>query len=316
MSGRGELKDQARQGEVPSPWRRKGAPTPGLSRDERASGLLGLDRIVASHSRGATDGPSDVRIPVQDGFSLVYMMAPMERHRFWSDEGRVELPHLPAGSMQILDLAAGGNARLPASFASMNVTIPRHALSSLVERAGGPIPENLRVPKAWEWRDGLVDGLVRSIAASIAPKAQVDDLTYDHLLLALATHLAVRYGGMRSVELAARPVMSAAQLGRAQEAIVQSLEHPVSLAEIAGRCDLSPSAFTRAFKQATGRTTSAWRLDRRIELAKRLLRADEHAIAEVAVRAGFADQSHFTRTFSKMVGTPPGRWLSTSRRSS
>lgn len=312
----GKLNDQAGHGELPSSWRRRGALTPGLSRVDRTSGLLGVDRIVASHSRGATEGPSDVRVPAQDGFSLVYMLAPMERHRFWSDEGRVELPHLPAGSMQILDLAAGGNARLPASFESMNVTIPRRVLSLLAERAGGPIPDDVRVPKAWEWHDGLVDGLVRTIALSIALGTQVDDLTYDHLLLALATHLAVRYGGMRSVELSARVVMSAAQLVRAQEAMVESLEQPVSLAEIAGRCDLSPSAFSRAFKQATGRTPSAWRLDRRIELAKTLLRADGHAIAEVAVRAGFADQSHFTRTFSKMVGTPPGRWLSTSRRSS
>ena len=48
----------------------------------------------------------------------------------------------------------------------------------------------------------------------------------------------------------------------------------------------------------------------RIEYAKiQLLRTDE-PLAAIAVDSGFADQSHFTRTFARVEGTTPGRFRS------
>jgi len=32
------------------------------------------------------------------------------------------------------------------------------------------------------------------------------------------------------------------------------------------------------------------------------------SMAEVALAAGFSDQSHFARVFRQMVGVSPGRW--------
>jgi AraC family transcriptional regulator len=31
-------------------------------------------------------------------------------------------------------------------------------------------------------------------------------------------------------------------------------------------------------------------------------------LAEIALDCGFSEQSHFTRTFTRMVGTSPGEW--------
>jgi AraC-like DNA-binding protein len=51
-----------------------------------------------------------------------------------------------------------------------------------------------------------------------------------------------------------------------------------------------------------------WLLNRRVELAKDLLRDRESSLSEIALRCGFADQSHFTRVFTRRAGVSPGSW--------
>jgi AraC-like DNA-binding protein len=51
-----------------------------------------------------------------------------------------------------------------------------------------------------------------------------------------------------------------------------------------------------------------WLINRRVELAKDLLRDRETSLSEIALRCGFADQSHFTRVFTRWAGVSPGAW--------
>ena len=53
---------------------------------------------------------------------------------------------------------------------------------------------------------------------------------------------------------------------------------------------------------------------RRIERAKQLLQAGtDLSLAEVALRAGFSDQSQFSRHFKRLVGVTPGRFRTPAR---
>ena len=69
----------------------------------------------------------------------------------------------------------------------------------------------------------------------------------------------------------------------------------------------SPSYFIKAFKTTTGRTPHRWLQEYRVGKAKGLL-LRSLSIAEIALECGFADQSHFTRVFRNVTGTPPGMW--------
>lgn len=82
----------------------------------------------------------------------------------------------------------------------------------------------------------------------------------------------------------------------------------LKISEIASACRLSRSYFIRAFKQSFGVTPRRWHQLHRIEQSKRLLLSSGLPIAEIALACGFADQSHLTRVFSQIVGTPPARW--------
>lgn len=41
---------------------------------------------------------------------------------------------------------------------------------------------------------------------------------------------------------------------------------------------------------------------------KQLMTVRDLSLAEIAMSAGFANQSHFTRVFSALVGVSPGVW--------
>jgi AraC family transcriptional regulator len=77
---------------------------------------------------------------------------------------------------------------------------------------------------------------------------------------------------------------------------------------------LSPYHFARQFKAATGLPPHQYVIARRVERAKQLLQAGTgHSIAEVAARAGFSDQSQFSRHFKRLVGVTPGQFRTPAR---
>ena len=95
---------------------------------------------------------------------------------------------------------------------------------------------------------------------------------------------------------------------RAKELMSTHLGREISLAFVASECRLSVSHFARSFKQCTGKPPHRWLLENRVDRAKELLIDAELPLAEIALECGFSDQSHFTRVFSRTVGTSPGTW--------
>jgi AraC-like DNA-binding protein len=83
----------------------------------------------------------------------------------------------------------------------------------------------------------------------------------------------------------------------------------LTLAALAKEVGLSRYQLIRGFAHELGLTPHAYILQRRIALARRLIRAD-CALAEVAAMAGFYDQSHLTRCFVRQFGVTPSRYAS------
>jgi AraC family transcriptional regulator len=86
------------------------------------------------------------------------------------------------------------------------------------------------------------------------------------------------------------------------------LDGPVPMGQIAGACGISVAHFARAFKLTTGLPPHRWLLERRVERSKSLLMTTALSLVDIANTCGFAEQSHFTRVFTKRVGISPGAW--------
>ncbi len=83
------------------------------------------------------------------------------------------------------------------------------------------------------------------------------------------------------------------------------LERRVNVAEIATHIGLSKSHFFRVFHRSFGITPHRYLMRRRVSLAQTLLTTTDTGLAEIALRAGFADQSHLARCFQRVIGLSP-----------
>jgi AraC family transcriptional regulator len=79
------------------------------------------------------------------------------------------------------------------------------------------------------------------------------------------------------------------------------------LNDIAEAVHLSPFHVARLFKQALGVSPHQYLIQVRVNSARSLLSAGsgERSLAEVASAVGFADQSHLTRHFKRLLGVTP-----------
>jgi AraC-like DNA-binding protein len=80
-----------------------------------------------------------------------------------------------------------------------------------------------------------------------------------------------------------------------------------TLADLARACGLSRFQVLRRFVSATGFTPHAYLVQRRLDVARRLI-ASNTPLAQAAADAGFADQSHMTRVFTSRYGVSPGAY--------
>jgi transcriptional regulator GlxA family with amidase domain len=90
--------------------------------------------------------------------------------------------------------------------------------------------------------------------------------------------------------------------------LLANLSENLPLLSVADACRLSVSHFTRAFKASIGVPPYQWLIAARIEKARDLLANSPTPIVEIAGICGFADQSHFSRMFARLMGTSPGAW--------
>lgn len=179
-------------------------------------------------------------------------------------------------------------------------------------RAGDKLAFDAEAPGRTALRRLLADPVMRHLAASLAStlaEPAVADMPFaEFAASAMQAYLASRLTFARTAERK-RGGLAPWQQRRASEVLLARIGRHVPIAELAAACRLSVSHFVRAFRQSTGVPPHQWIVMRRVDLSKDLLIEDAtRPLAEIALTCGFADQSHFTRTFARIVGMTPGAW--------
>lgn len=111
--------------------------------------------------------------------------------------------------------------------------------------------------------------------------------------------------GARAGWSATRDSRPPAWIGRVRDLLNASFAQPLRLAAIASVVGLHPAHLTRAFRRYHGVSIGEYVRRLRLDWAAAQLADTSRAISEVAVAAGFADQSHFTRRFARQFGRTP-----------
>jgi AraC family transcriptional regulator len=209
----------------------------------------------------------------------------------------------------IYDLRPGRSCDPDQSFHAIDFYLPHAALNALAEDARSPRIDELRHTPAGVIEDPVAANLLKAMAPTLAAKPdERSALFVDHLAMALASHVARSYGGMKDSLRLGPGRLAPWQERTAKDMLDQRLDGSISLAELSAACKLSVRQFTRAFRESLGASPIAWQRQRRIDKAKGLLASSKLGIADIASACGFADQSHFTRVFRSLVGIGPGAW--------
>ncbi|AZV18419.1 MAG: helix-turn-helix domain-containing protein [Mesorhizobium sp.] len=157
-------------------------------------------------------------------------------------------------------------------------------------------------------RDGVVAdaAFCATLLSALGPLEQeLDELFVDDFLTQLMQSL-IRHGG-QSAKPMSRTAWRAAALAR--DYLTENLNRPVRSGELEAVTGLDRYALSRHFRAAFSTSPHRFLVMRRLQRARRMIAAGE-PLAQIAVEAGFSDQSHFIRQFKKAFGMTPGRWSS------
>jgi two-component system response regulator YesN len=94
-------------------------------------------------------------------------------------------------------------------------------------------------------------------------------------------------------------------INKCKKFIDQKYMEDISLEIVAQKYFFNSSYFSKLFKSYTGLGFSEYLLMVRIQSAKKILKATEYSMADVACRVGFKDPTYFNRVFKKEVGISP-----------
>lgn len=163
-------------------------------------------------------------------------------------------------------------------------------------------------------------------AAIVFPKLGVRDLQIEHIAWAFKAEIessdptGAMYVESMGLDLALRLLSEHApeptdrsrselprrRLRRIIDYINDNLSEELTLFQLADIAQLSGSRLNVVFKRAMGVPVHEYVMRRRVDYAIRLIRSQQHSLSDVAVAAGFADQSHMSRRVRRVLGVTPG----------
>jgi AraC-like DNA-binding protein len=168
--------------------------------------------------------------------------------------------------------------------------------------AGTAASEYFRSPLVHDRQAAL--HLEQAVAALAQPQ---ESLRADALISSALIGLFQRYG---EIPQHASPSIEAGRLrmNRVRSYIDAHFAEDLTVAMLAHEAGLSRVHLTRAFSRHFGVPPHIYLNRVRLAFARRAIRSGQ-TLVEVALAAGFADQSHFNRRFKGSVGVSPGVWL-------
>jgi AraC-like DNA-binding protein len=238
-----------------------------------------------------------------------FMAAPTCR---WTASQVGRDPVLGPGDGVLMSNADVGSLTLASHCRFTTFCVPRAAIARLVPDLGAAFAR--RIPAGNAALKLLVSYLATALDAEALIAPELQQLAVAHVYDLLAVALGATRDAM---EIATGRGMRAARLHSAKNFIMQHLgRHDLSAATVAAHLGVTPRYVHMLFETENA-SLSEFVLAQRLALAWRMLtdaRYDGRPIGAIAFDAGFADLSHFNRSFRRRFGTTPSDVRAQARR--
>jgi AraC family transcriptional regulator len=211
---------------------------------------------------------------------------------------RLQIP----GDIDIIPAGFSGAWVDEGSSSFLIVNVSRSLVSAAAEGMGLN-PERVSIAPQLTLRDPQIAHVLWALKAELETPGPLGRLYAESLGMALAAQLLRRCAP--AVPRRIEGGLSKPRLQRVTDYIHDHLAQDLALAELAEIANASPSHFKALFKQTVGLPVHQYVIRSRVEFAIGLLRDGKLPLSEVALQAGFANQSHMARCMRRVAGVTP-----------
>jgi AraC family transcriptional regulator len=245
-------------------------------------------------------------LPENDELVLALHLGGSDRVRAVTDRGLSRQCSVP-GLMTVLPAGRAAAFRTDGGVRFATLHVPRCALARAFTTgtAGGASFSQERFAFRDDFVSAGIEAILRVVRSGSAWAPDYVARIGDAILMHLACH---QGDGQPPPAAAADARLGSLPLAEFLAFIDARLGTVLTLDELAQRARLSRSAFTRAFRAATGISPHRYLTERRLAAAQRLLRLTELPIAFIAQETGFSSQSHFTTMFRAALSCTPAEY--------
>ena len=187
----------------------------------------------------------------------------------------------------------------------LTLSLPPALLQRAAEELGLE-PTGIEVRNRFQVRDTQLEHIGWALKEEMECGNPCGSVYLDSLAIAVAMRL-ICYHSSKHVEMK-RPNkrLSDCRIRKVFDYIEDNLAASISLDDLASVVGLSVSHFKVLFREATGLSPHQYLIRRRVERARYLLGESGLSISQIAVRTGFAHQSHLARHMHRLLGVSPG----------
>ena len=246
-----------------------------------------------------------VPTPEADGFTMILHRMAFDATPVWSGKKFYEIRPRQTGDFTLSDNRVSRVAECPGVCDTLHLVLPHAAFNRGRGKRGSP---------SWRMRsdsavaDPTLRYLIQSLHPALLDETKRETLFTDTVIEAATIHISKFYELYSSTPFHYGGRLTPWQEKTAKELLASRLNGDTTMSEIATACGLSVDYFSACFKRTTGLSPYRWFSQYRVEQAKRMLVGTNLPLADVALTCGYADQSHFTGSFSKEAGLSPGEW--------
>ncbi len=256
-------------------------------------------------SKPMSYGPSGV---FQNAFAVIISLTPTRRRTTVNGDLVFEGWTAP-GAMRVQRPGEFVATDMFTPFDQLALYIPTDMLRTIrQEQSSSDAPDVDIIDPLWQF-DKFVDASMRCMMPALQCGSRESHCYLAHMGRNIASHIVYHYARETGKSSQGRDCESG-PIRQAVRFIDANIENSPTLAEMASAAGLPIDKFRRAFKAATDMSPHQYLIRKRVDRACELIAASPRPkFAEIALECGFADQSHLSTTFRRVLGVSPARFM-------
>jgi AraC family transcriptional regulator len=259
--------------------------------------------------RGYRYPPLDIEIPPLNDYAIVlYREGATPMNRRCAGDWRRE--QVAPGSISLLTHAMQSHWRWSDDIEVMHLYLSPSVVADVAAQAYDRQVRDIELFDVLRADDPVLSGIVACLARESREGELGGRLYVESLRNQACVHLLRHYANAIFREMPAGG-LSRGQCRLLIQYIDENLDRNISLADLAGVVQLSVFHFMRKFRTELGCAPHAFVMRRRVEHAQHQLARRHIPLKVVAANCGFADQSHMTRLFRRLLHTTPAEYRTT-----